>query len=123
MAVRRAKVRQQELAISGLLECPTIAEAAVFAGIGESTVYRWLRSDADFQQAYREARREVVRHATTRLQRACAAAVSTLEEVLSGDNNPAPARVAAARAILDLAYRAVELEDLEERLERLERMT
>jgi len=116
----QTKRRQQELAISGLLERPTIAEAATFAGIGEATIYRWLRSDTAFQEAYRQARRAVLHHATTRLQKVCAKAVDTLEAVLTDSSSPAPARVTAAKAILELAYRAVELEDLDERISRLE---
>ena len=75
MAGNGQKTRQREKAICGLLQQPTITQAAVYAGVSEGTLYRWLRKDAAFQAAYAEARRECVRQATARLQRACSGAV------------------------------------------------
>ncbi len=46
--------RKREVAIAALLSRPTIEEAAQLAGIGEKTLRRWLRDDADFKAAYRE---------------------------------------------------------------------
>ncbi|MBI3909993.1 MAG: hypothetical protein HY320_03560 [Armatimonadetes bacterium] len=95
----------------GLLVEPTIAEAAVKAGCGERTAHRWLRQPA-FQEAFREARREVVIRATARLQQATHAAVDTLHAIASDPVAPASARVSAAKAILEVAFNATELEDL-----------
>ena len=40
--------------------------------------------------------------------------------VMARENSPAHARIAAASKVLDLAIRAVELEDLEQRIKALE---
>jgi hypothetical protein len=55
------------------------------------------------------------------LQQTSHAAVSALQDVMSDSDSPASARVTAAKTILELAIRAVELEDLAARVEALER--
>jgi hypothetical protein len=73
-----------------------------------------------FQSAYREAKRELVVHATTLLQRYASTAVSTLASIMVHAEAPASSRVAAARVVLEMALRGVELEDLLLRIEALE---
>jgi len=111
--------RKQTAFLSALLTQPTLAKAAYQAGIGEVTAWRWMKDDG-FQTAYREARRRVVQHAITRLQQATGKAVETLCMVMRDAEAPASARVSAARAILETAIKAVELEDLEARIIALE---
>jgi hypothetical protein len=103
--------RKQEVAIAALLTAPTIAEAAHAASISEPTLWRWLQRE-DFQTAYRQARREAVSQALAYLQRVAGEAVDTLRAVMQDAQKPASARVSAARAVLELAIRGVELEDL-----------
>lgn len=110
---------RQERAVVALVQQPTIREAAELLKVNEVTVYRWLR-DRNFQAAYRRARLEAVRQATARLQQACGQAVQTLVDVQADFCSSSSARVRAAKAILDLAYKAVEIEDLDERLRALE---
>ncbi len=110
---------KQERALHALLTEPTIEEAARAAGIGERTLYRWL-NDPPFVAAYREARRQAVQRATGRLQQAANDAVTTLQNVMMDAEAPAPARVNAAKSVLDLAVKAVEIEDLTARIEALE---
>ena len=111
--------RKQELAISALLTCPTLLAAAQQCGLAEVTLHRWLKGAA-FQAAYREARRAVVQHAMTQLQQATGEAVDTLRAVMQDAEAPASAKVSAAKAILETAVKAVELEDLEARIAALE---
>lgn len=111
--------RTQEALISALLLAPTLGDAAHAAGIGEVTAWRWLK-DAAFQTAYREARRAVVQQAITQVQRATGEAVETLRVVMQNPEAPASAKVSAAKAILETAVKAVELEDLEARIAALE---
>ena len=111
--------RKQEMAIAALLTAPTIAEAAHAASISEPTLWRWLQRE-DFQTAYRQAKREAVSQAVAHLQRVAGEAVDTLLAVMQDAQKPASARVSAARAVLDLAIRGVELEDLEARIHALE---
>jgi hypothetical protein len=111
--------RKQDLALVALLNSPTIGEAAKVVGIGETTLWRWLQ-DEDFQERYRDAKRRAVNQAVTRLQQATTVAVDTLEEVMQNPGAPPSSRVAAAKTVLEMAFKALELDDYAERLERLE---
>ena len=111
--------RKKDAAILALVTEPTIADAAKKAGISHATLHRWLQIK-DFKDAYREAKREVVSAAIARLQRTATEAVDALRDVMNDAESPANARVSAARAILELAIKAIELEDLEARVEQLE---
>ena len=113
------KSRKEEAAISALLTETGIAAAAKKAGISESTLRRWLQ-DRDFAERCRLARRQVLEQATARLQSASLDAVNALQAIVSNLNAPPSTRVLAARTILDMAYRAVEVGDLSERLQNVE---
>jgi hypothetical protein len=110
--------RLEDRALAALLSESTIATAAEKAGVGESTLLRWLAEPA-FKTRFRAARRSVVEGAIGRLQQAATQAVDALTRNLTCG---VPAvEVGAARSILDQAVRAVELIDLAERVEALER--
>jgi hypothetical protein len=112
--------RNHERAIAALLSAPTIAEAAKAAGIGEATLGRWLK-DERFATAYRDARRAVLSVAMNRIQRAIDKAVSTLEAVMDDTQAPASARVSAARSVLEMSAKTIELDDLAARVAEIER--
>ena len=121
MSARTEKTEQkQERAISALLQAQSLKEAASQAGISEATLHRWLKDEA-FQIAYRAAKREVVNHAICRLQRSSGQAVKTLEDVMRDGESPATSRVSAAKIILEMALKGVEVEDLEKRITDLEK--
>jgi len=111
-------LRKKEKAIACLITQPTITLAAQEAGISQSTMFRWL-NDSEFQADFRKAKKEIVGHALTQVQRSVTKAVETLLDVM-GNGVVESAKVSAAKTILELAIRAVEIEDLEERLEALE---
>ncbi len=111
--------RNQERAIAALLVHPTMAKAAGAAGIGEVTLWRWMQIP-EFKEQYRLARREAVSQAVGHLQGACSVAVVALTDISQDVNSPASARVSAAKSILELALKGVELEDLAVRVEELE---
>lgn len=110
--------RLWEQAITALLETTTITAAAKQVGIDESTLRAWLK-DPDFADAYCDARRAVMTRATDRLARACADAVANLEDVMANSRSDG-SRVSASKAVLDYAFKAVELQDLNARMGRLE---
>jgi hypothetical protein len=109
--------RQADAALAALLSEPTIEAAAKKAGIGESTLLRWL-AEPEFKACYRAARRSVVESAIGRLQQAATQAMDALSRNLTC-GTPA-VEVGAAKAMLDYAIKAVELVDLAERVEQLE---
>ena len=112
---------KQERAVLALLEQATLEEAAQAIGINKTTLWRWLQVP-DFQAAYMQARRESVKQAVARLQKYAGEAVDTLHEVMTDASAPAFARTGAAKAMLDYAMKAVELEDLAGRVALLEKM-
>lgn len=120
MAGTGKMTRRKEIAISNLLKLPTVSEAAEATGIGERTLWRWLQ-DPSFQEAYRKARRETVSQAVARLQKETSQAVEALAAVMGDAEAPATARVSAARAVLELAIKAIEIEDIEARIAELEK--
>lgn len=107
-------------AIAALLTAPTIAEAAAAVGVHEQTLWRWLQ-DPEFQSRYREAKREAVSQAVARLQQVSGEAVDTLRGIMVDTEAKDAARVTAAKAVLEMAFKAVEAEDLVSRIEALER--
>jgi len=111
--------RNQERAIAALLIHPTMLAAAAAAGVSEVTLWRWLQIP-EFKEQYRLARREAVSQAVGHLQGACSVAVLALTDISQDVNCPASARVSAARTVLELALKGVELEDLAVRVEELE---
>jgi hypothetical protein len=111
---------RQEQTITALLGQGSLQAAAAASGINEKTLRRWLRDDAVFQIAYREARRQVVQQAIVQVQQATGEAVATLRQVMQAADAPASAKVSAAKTILETAVKAVELEDLEARIVALE---
>jgi hypothetical protein len=110
---------KQEAALSAVLSHPTLKEAALAAGISESTLWRYMQ-DAEFSRRLREARRDSVTHAVTRLQKASSEAVTALLDLMTKQDTPAATRLSAIRTILDYSLKAVEQDDLRARLEELE---
>jgi len=111
--------RNKERAIAALLVNPSIPDAAKAVGIGDRTLWRWLKIP-EFKKAYGDARKELVRHAVVKVQAAMSEAVETLRAIMKDDGAPASARVASARVIIDTGLKAIEIEDLEGRLSAIE---
>ena len=113
--------QKQTRAMLALLEHPTLRDAAAAIGVGESTLYRWTQLPT-FKTAYMDARREAVRQSIAHLQSATGEAVTCLRDVMKSAKASDSAKVSAARAVLELALKAVEIEDLAERLATLEKL-
>lgn len=113
---------KQEQAIAALLTEPSVAAAAAKVRSSERTLHRWL-DDPAFETAYRLARRKAVQQAIGRLQQVSSAAVAVLMRLMADASTPAGTRLQAAKTLLEMAIRAVELEDLEARIKRLEEVT
>ena len=77
----------------------------------------------EFQNAYRQARREAFSQSIARLQQGTSAAATTLLKVMIDSSVPASVRVRAADSVLNHASKAIEIEDIEARLSELERAT
>lgn len=113
--------RKKERALGALLTESTLGAAAKVAGISESTLWRWLK-EQEFAEAYRELKREAVGQAVTRLQQISCQAVETLRTIMLNKKSPASVRVSAAKSIIEMAVKSVEIEDISRRLEELEKI-
>ncbi len=114
----KALSRNQEKALLALLANAKIRDAARDCGLSEPTLWRYLQ-DESFQKRYRLSRRQTVESALGQLQAASDEAVETLKRNLNcGEAGP---ENTAAKTILDLAIRGVELVDLQEQVEELKR--
>ena len=74
----------------------------------------------EFKEPFRLARKEAVSQPVGHLQSACSVAVVALTDISQDVNCPTSARVSAAKTVLELALKGVELEDLAVRVEELE---
>ena len=110
---------KHERAIAALLVAPSVTAAAQQIGVNENTLLRWLK-DTAFERAYKEARRAVVQQAIVRMQQLCSKVVTKLEELIDNPDAPASSRVTAMKTVLEMSWKAIELEDLETRIAALE---
>lgn len=113
--------RQKEAAIVGLLTQPTLDEAAKFARVSSTTLWRW-QQDPGFQAKWQKARRQSMGRAMAQLQQASFTAVTTLKEIMADPKASANARVMAARTVFEMGLRATEVDDFDNRLSDLERV-
>ena len=112
--------RKKEAAIAALLTHRNVDEAAQAAGLGTTTLWRWLKLP-EFQAEYRKARRDAFSQAVARLQQGTSAAATTLLKTMIDPGTPASVKVRAAEAIFNHAAKAIEIEDIEARVVALER--
>ncbi len=111
--------RKKEEAIAALLSSKSIEDAARAIGINPNTLLRWLQIP-EFQQAFRDARREAVHQAVARLQQATGAAGITILKLMTDMSVPPAVRLRAAECVFDHAIKGIELEDIEARVAALE---
>jgi hypothetical protein len=110
--------RKLDAFVAAMLAHPTVEAAAAAVGIAVSTAYRWLANPLVIQRLA-EARRDAMKAAMSKLQQAASEAVDCLCEI-QREGQSEPARVSAARTILEQALRSVELQDVQERIGALE---
>jgi hypothetical protein len=113
--------RKMEEAIAALLTKTNFEEAARAVGISTRTLLRWMKMP-EFDAACRAARRAAFGQCIGRLQQGASAAATTLLKAMIDATTPASVRVRAAEAVLNHAAKAIQLEDIEERLAELERV-
>jgi hypothetical protein len=111
-----------EEAIAALLSHSSIDLAAKSIDISPKTLRRWLKIP-EFQDAYREARREVVHQTVGRMQQHTGDACRVILRTMADPKEGAALNLKAATHILDYSFKGLEmdkLEDLELRLSELE---
>ena len=110
---------KKEAAIAALLTHRNVDEAAQAAGVGATTLWRWLRLP-QFQAEYRKARRDAFSQSIARLQQGTSAAATTLLKTMIDPGTSASVKVRVAEAIFHHAAKAIEIEDIEARVSAME---
>ena len=112
---------EQLRAVVALLEHGDKSKAARSAGVGRTTLYRWLREDENFQAALEEGTRQALKEFSANLVRLAQKAVRTLEAAVdSTDPLHMHHRLRAADIVTNRILAVREAIDLEERLSALE---
>ncbi len=111
---------KQQKALAALIRFPTVEAAAAAAGVGYSTVRRWIKEDEQFRRGYQEELAELIADAAAQAKQNISPALSTLREIMEDNAFPVAARVSAARSLLDYGLRLTEIMDIIPRLEALE---
>jgi hypothetical protein len=108
---------RQTNTIAALLCCPSDRAACKRARVADRTLRTWLR-DEEFARALKAAQSEAFSRAAGALQAAAVQAVRVLRGALRSKKDGV--RLRAALGMLDRAFRAAELIQLEDRITRLE---
>lgn len=100
-----------------VVEEPTEELAAARVGVSTVTLWRWKKIPA-FQLALRQAQDDIMAESTRRLRHAGRRAVDTLTRNM--DCGVPSVEVRAATVAVDMALKAVEIDDRRRRIEELE---
>lgn len=111
-----AKRLCNEAIISALLSEGSIKAAAEALGCKEQTIYTRMKQE-DFQQQYAQARAELMKSATAKLQNHMTAAVDVLAEIMTDETVPKQTRVYSAVNILQIAKQYTQTEMAERLIE------
>src|ERR1035438_6411942 len=114
----KSGLKHQKL-IEALATQPTIAKAALAAGVSKRTLHRRLQ-EPEFQDAYREVKGAAVSQSMARLQYASSAAASTLLKLMVDPSTPASVKARVADSILNHAVKATEMETVQARAQTAE---
>lgn len=109
----------QVTAIMALLQHGDKSRAARAADVSRTTLYRWLTTDQNFQNALEAATQQALRSFSANLVRLSEKAVKALESALS-QRQTIHVRLRAADIVTSRLLAVRELVDLEDRLSALE---
>lgn len=102
MAKSKTQAVTDEQIIAALLSNGTQRAAAAALGIDERTVYNRMH-DGEFTALYKSAKADIIRSAVFSINKQLAAAVQTVVDVMSNEENNAAVRLQAAQTILNNA--------------------
>jgi AcrR family transcriptional regulator len=112
------KARRIDLFIQALISHASVEDAAAAAKISSASAWRYLQ-DKDVLTRLRETCRDTMQQSKALLQAASVEAVECLRGLLRDAENES-VRVSAAKTLLEMGLRAIELDDIEDRIAKLE---
>ena len=105
-----ALTHRQSRAIECLASSPTIAYAAKRAGVGRTTLYRWLK-DPVFKAACERQRAEILAHTRQRIKDLLIESIENLEALL---RSPDPSvRMQAGKMVMEFHARLIPVKKLD----------
>lgn len=110
---------KQTQALAALLTYPTKATAAQAAGIGLTTLKRYL-ADPKFQAEYQKAVSGMIEDAAAQARQSLSPALSCLREIVTSEEAADSNKIQASRALLEYGLRLVETVDILQKLNVLE---
>ena len=111
----------QTKALAALLTCKSRTDAARVCGLSTKTLQGYEKIP-EFSEALERGRREALADAAHRIAAGYSNTVDALQALVQDDAAADPARVAAARALLEYGLKFAELTDINKRIDRLEKM-
>ena len=108
---------RQLAALPYLTASVSLSESARLAGVGRTTLYRWLE-DPEFRRELERLRGEAAALARVELQGLMLKGIVVLAEAMEDPN--LYVRVRGAQAALSLALKAIDIKELQRRLDRLD---
>lgn len=106
-----AKDANKAKALAALLDSSTFTEAAEKAGISRQTLYRFMRDDADFSRAYKEAQERIALEQAETIAEERRRAKETIFSIMEDAAQPAAVRLKAAQSVLE----ATEAQEIRQR--------
>jgi uncharacterized membrane protein len=110
---------KKQAAVLTLARGCTHEEAVEASGISSRQLCRY-KNEPEFQEAIREAQREIYGQAIAAIVDAMRTATTTLVDICKNPESSDAARVSAARSLLENGLKAFGQQDLTERVEELE---
>lgn len=111
---------KQAKTLAALLTQPTKEKAAQAAGIGLTTLKRYL-ADPQFQKEYQKAISGLIEDAATAAKQSLAPALSCLREIVTRDGASDANKIAASRSLIEYGLKLIETFDILRKLDELER--
>lgn len=105
--------------IAALMEKGSIKAAADYLGCKVETIYA-RKKTKEFEILYREAKDEIIKAITAKLQKEFDKSIDTLTMLRDDSQTPRPTRVNCAVNLMQYGTRYIEVRDIVERLEALE---
>ena len=120
MADKGSLPTKKRRAIAALLQHSTIADAAESCGIGERTLYRWMR-EREFSSSLHRAEVELIGGALRLIASDLSVNYDVMRSIRDKSNNPPSVRLRAAVALDSSLFRWYEMQTLEQRISNIER--
>lgn len=114
----RKRLQDEEI-ISALIGSGSIKNAAAFLGCKPRTLYERMKKPA-FKKMYADAKADIIKGTTAKLQGKLCGAVDTLSEIMQDPEAAKQTRANCAVSILQYGVRFTEATDIIERLEAVE---